>query len=207
MCGLFGWVGDADPVMARRISELASTRGPHAHGWVARKGEQIVSHAIGPLKPRAGELPMAADRLIGHARLATTGSGSWSRLEDAQPLQAAAGGVAVAHNGNVYDVDGQASLFQVRLETGNDSELILRLLSREIAAPAADPVRSLTWVIRSLMPENPYALLVLLPDGSLLAARRRLPLYRLQVDGKVTYVCSRDPGSGVNLPENKVVEL
>jgi amidophosphoribosyltransferase len=86
---------------------------------------------------------------IGHTRYSTTGS---SRAENAQPLvvNSDLGSLALAHNGNLVNVDevrAQVEARGVRPRTSTDSELIAHLIA---TAPGDDWLSRMRGVLRTL---------------------------------------------------------
>ncbi len=167
MCGLFGYVGpgDPDPAALHLVAELAARRGPHAWG-IAWEDERGIGFHKEPrsYSKRAVNLPgpaVHARRLIGHCRLSTSGPPT-DNLNN-QPMLTP--GVAVVHNGNVYQHRAWASLYSVELATDCDSELLAHLLGRHGAAAALGVAGT-----------TPYALMAI-HAGRLLVARSAQPLF------------------------------
>ncbi len=95
---------------------------------------------------------------IGHVRYSTQGS---SLLKNAQPLESIhrSGHVAVAHNGNLTNTKKLRTLLRERgisFTTTSDSEVILRLLTKDIHRGVEEAVRRMTGMV-----EGAYALVVL----------------------------------------------
>ena len=104
---------------------------------------------------------------IGHVRYSTQGS---SLLKNAQPLESIhrSGHVAVAHNGNLTNSKNLRSLLKdrgVSFTTTSDTEVILKLLAREIHRGIVKAVKVMTGAV-----EGSYAL-VILADNELIGVR------------------------------------
>lgn len=194
MCGLYGFHRRAaapDGALLRHLAALAGTRGPHAHGQATQAGRVV---GLGPLDP--AQLSTPVDSVIGHARLAT--SGAADDLTCAQPLHV--GALFVAHNGTVPAAAFHALRHAVTLTTGSDSEVLARLLAR---APHPSGWPS---VLDLLTPGVPLALLALLPEGGMIAARRGHPLHALRRP-EGTYLCSLPFDGSLPLPDQTVTHL
>lgn len=75
MCGIFGFTGARDPLLAGRMAELLGHRGPDDRGWAETPGATL-----------------------GAARLAIVGVGNGR-----QPLRSEDGGVVLVANGEIYN--------------------------------------------------------------------------------------------------------
>jgi amidophosphoribosyltransferase len=147
---------------------------------------------------------------IGHTRYSTTGS---SRSENAQPLIASGdlGSLALAHNGNLVNVDAlraEIDALGVVPRTSTDSELVAHLIAR---APGE------TWLerIRQTLPrlEGAYCLTLLVRD-QLFVVRdpygiRPLALGRLEGGGWVvaSETCALDTARATFIREVEPGEL
>lgn len=202
MCGLYGFVATGtrgpDPLVLSAAAQRAQTRGPHASGY------SVWPAAAPPFDfrtPGAVNLKQLTDLardariVVGHARLATSGSSeSWRDPTQNQPLVVA--GLALAHNGNVPDYREIDERLDVSGRLTNvDSETILLVVAQYQARDPESPLgEHVVAALRELRPVSPLALIV--SDGrELVAARRgtdRLeahPLHLLQRPEGV-YLCS-----------------
>lgn len=171
MCGLFGFIGNAlDPEVIVKAFESAKDRGPD--GWSYFDGKERISFVDSKdlLKGLAGK-----KLVLGHCRLATSGS-----VAVQQPI--IRGSNAIAHNGNVPCYAQACDRLGITLETGCDTELILRLLEQ---------AETINCVIKSLS-LSAYAIAALV-DGSLYLTASRLPLFVLESSNGL-YWCSKKLG-------------
>jgi len=186
-CGVFGIWGseDAAAVTALGLHALQH-RGQEAAGITSRHGLHFHSHrAMGRVgdifagKSKAVE-KLPGEAAIGHVRYATTGE---TALRNVQPLFAdlAAGGFAVAHNGNISnalflraEMNRRGSIFQ----STSDTEVIIHLVAtstyRDLLDRFIDALRRV---------EGAYSL-VCLTDEGLIACRDPLGIRPL-VMGKL----------------------
>lgn len=213
MCGLFGFVGAADPnpedVLA--VMREAGRRGPHAYGyaWIdaaadtaqtgmplngaeaASRGPHVVT-ARGSITQHLSAVSGAlrGKRLfIGQCRLVTSGPARDARNN--QPL--VAGSIALAHNGNVYNADAILETHGLRARTRNDSEALAQLIAPEIV-PLSSPTVTIADRVRAALhlmyPCSPTALLVLSAEGIVAA---RWPA-RADMPGHPLYLWHRPEG-------------
>ena len=167
-CGVFGAIGaqDASAITALGLHALQH-RGQEAAGITSFDGQEFysrrglghvaenfsTSHAI-------AELPgmMAA----GHVRYSTTGG---SGLRNVQPLYAdlAAGGFAVAHNGNISnartlreELVRKGAIFQ----STSDTEVIIHLVATSRYPTTIDRLIDALRLV-----EGAYSLIVMTPEG------------------------------------------
>lgn len=192
MCGIFGFIGPApDKALIAELARKAGRRGPHACGWAVRTASGLfeIERRAGSLASYAERIPMGS-AIIGHSRLATTGGGSYKNLDDAQPLTLPGAQpfaqYAFVHNGVAGIECGEP------LDTGNDSEALLRLALRSGLAAA----------VGALPTREPYAVIFAGTFG-LHAARRGLPLY-CRADKSGAYLCSVIFAGAAALPEGEV---
>lgn len=176
MCGIFYYAGTPDPRLIRHGLTLAATRGPHAHGIATPDG---VTRRTTILTARAAQTVCASPPpwMLAHCRLATTAPRSQDAETDVQPITRNA--VILAHNGTIPDWTGKARRLHVTMRTGCDSELLAAIAAHSDLADAT-----------TLLDENPYAIILIRPDGTAQARRRRLPLHIVRTRG-CTYICSR----------------
>ncbi|MBI1392262.1 MAG: amidophosphoribosyltransferase [Alphaproteobacteria bacterium] len=172
-CGVFGVIGvpEAGPIAALGLHALQH-RGQEAAGIAAVDGETFRSERhLGLVSDNFSEADtldrLTGDGAVGHTRYATQGD---TLLRNVQPLYADldAGGIAIAHNGNLSN----ARTLKSRLvregcifQSTSDSELFLQLTARSRGASIEDRfVASLDAV------EGAYATVVLTKDA-LIGAR------------------------------------
>lgn len=200
MCGLFGYAGlyPAKLESLLHVAELASTRGPHSHGWTfVNRHQQFAGYrAPGPLSESLDTLRFVAETyepkcIIGHSRLATTGTyaGGDPKIDDTMPFLS--GRVAVVHNGNVRDYVRIAREWKIDLDTGCDSEVVAHILDRHRAV-APDLHTAMKSTIQAIDDARPFALIAITEDLEIVGAHRELPLYVANAD-EGTYFCSRRP--------------
>lgn len=183
MCGLFGFIGQsADVDLVRRLALLAAQRGPDSWGmWIHRQGggEQIMVHYHRKLDPKHLDNIDHCDMIIGHCRLATSGS-----IGVIQPL--ACGSLVIAHNGNFYDVDRIRPTLPTEPKTDCDSEVLG--LAIEAGARRTSLLRSVLSVMANRLKCSPTAFLVA-TTKRLVAFTEGLPLFELRnIEG--VYFCS-----------------
>ena len=136
-CGVFGIWGHPEAAALTALGLHAlQHRGQEAAGIVTFDGQQFwVERHIGLVgdnftKPSVMER-LKGDRAIGHNRYSTTGGAA---LRNVQPLFAefAAGGFAVAHNGNITNVATLQRKLQRRgsiFQSTSDTEAIIHLIA------------------------------------------------------------------------------
>lgn len=191
MCGIFAYQG---PAASRSLLPLiageAARRGPHGHGWVilAPGADPVVHRQLGPLNGDSNLLARIrpdATTVLGHARLATQGAAP-ADPDGLQPLGYA--GHWLAHNGNVYNPAELAPGRHV-----SDSAAVLAAYAA--ARDRLDPAAALRLVMTRARTE---ASVVLVADaaGTLVAAKRHLPLFVLSTAHVGVYLSSRQfPGA------------
>ena len=186
-CGVFGiWNGEAASAVVALGLHALQHRGQEAAGITSRHDHHFHSHrALG----RVGDIfggksdavtALLGDAAIGHVRYATTGE---TALRNVQPLFAelAAGGFAVAHNGNISnalflraELNRRGSIFQ----STSDTEVLIHLVAtstyRDLLDRFIDALRRV---------EGAYSL-VCLTDEGLIACRDPLG-FRPLVMGKL----------------------
>ena len=196
MCGLFGYAGlyEADRASLKHLAELAATRGPHSHGWdwIDQNGGWEGYRGPGPATESLFSLEnLTTKTIVGHSRLATTGTyaGGSPKLDDTMPFRA--GEVSIVHNGNVREYVRIAREWKVDLDTGCDSEIIAHILDRH-RAMADDLYEAIARTIQAVDDGRPFALIAITSDGEIAGAHRELPLYVANAD-EGTYFCSRRP--------------
>ena len=101
MCGIAGFVGDADPAFTSRALETLSTRGPDGGGYLDRGGVHLLHRRLAILD------------------LTPTG---------AQPMESIDGAIAISYNGELYNYDELRDLVAangLRPRGTSDTEIIL----------------------------------------------------------------------------------
>jgi amidophosphoribosyltransferase len=187
-CGVFGIFGhpEAAAITALGLHALQH-RGQEAAGITSFDGERFYSERrlglVGDHFSRASTIErLPGNAAIGHVRYATTGA---TILRNVQPLFAelAAGGLAVAHNGNLTNgltlrreliADGAIC------QSTSDTEVVLLLTARSRKAKIVDRFVEALWRI-----EGAYAL-VALTNKKIIGARDPLgirPLVLGELDG------------------------
>jgi len=187
-CGVFGILGhpEAAAITALGLHALQH-RGQEAAGITSFDGERFHSERrlglVGDHFSRAATIErLPGNAAIGHVRYATTGA---TILRNVQPLFAelAAGGLAVAHNGNLTNgltlrreliADGAIC------QSTSDTEVVLLLTARSRKAKIVDRFVEALWRI-----EGAYAL-VALTNKKIIGARDPLgirPLVLGELDG------------------------
>lgn len=137
MCGIAGVVSSTRRELGPLLREMLHTlhhRGPDGAGYV-----------IGSVCERKPELEALnfdgkKDTMaLGHVRLAITGGRA-----GVQPFQSERGRLSLLHNGEIYnfrelagELDGDYSV-----ETGSDSEVLLRLIEKEYAGNLAEALQT-----------------------------------------------------------------
>lgn len=193
MCGLFGFISSSgrppNPRSLRLAAERASARGPHAHGWAI---PGMPTHrALGELKPDT--LPTSHTRILGHARLAT--SGCLDDLAATQPI--GVDGHHLVHNGTAE------TLHADHPHAASDTAA-LALVYAAYRLGGRRPSDALAAVTARLT--TPYALAVADSGGAMLVARVRLPL-NVMYQQEGLYFSSGPLPHAEPIPEHKVVQL
>lgn len=136
-CGVFGIFGHPEaPALTALGLHALQHRGQEAAGIVTFDGEQFhIERHIGLVgdnftKPQVMER-LKGDRAIGHNRYSTAGGAA---IRNVQPLFAefAAGGFAVAHNGNITNAAALQRRLQRRgsiFQSTSDTEVIIHLIA------------------------------------------------------------------------------
>jgi amidophosphoribosyltransferase len=137
MCGVFGILGHPEASNLAYLGLHAlQHRGQESAGIVASDGERFHAHRSMGLV-QAGFTPrdlaaLPGDRAIGHVRYSTAGG---SHLRNAQPfaVEYARGSLAVAHNGNLTNIDQLRERVEVKgaiFQSGSDTEAIVHLIAQ-----------------------------------------------------------------------------
>jgi amidophosphoribosyltransferase len=174
-CGVFGVWAPGERVanlvfyglyaLQHRGQESAGMAVADGHGMLVYKDMGLVSQVFDEttLQTLQGHLA------IGHTRYSTTGSSRWENAQPAFKTNAAGGGLALAHNGNLTNTAGLVERLGLRTPShaaaSSDTEVVAELLARE-----SD--RSLEAAIVRIMPllEGAYSL-VLMDDRTVYGVR------------------------------------
>lgn len=142
MCGIVGYVGarDATPIIFEGLKRLEYRGYDSAGVAVIENGKIEVRREAGKLD-RLGRLlaehPVSGPTGIGHTRWATHGE---PNARNAHPHLGASGEVVVVHNGiveNFIDLKDELSAEGVEFQSDTDSEIIVQLVDRYLAAGAS----------------------------------------------------------------------
>jgi amidophosphoribosyltransferase len=167
-CGIFGVLGtrDASAITALGLHALQH-RGQEAVGITSFDGQEFYSRrGIGHVAANFSSVEAIAElpgmMASGHVRYSTTGG---SGLRNVQPLFAdlAAGGFAIAHNGNISnaitlkrDLVNKGAIFQ----STSDTEVIIHLV-----ATSRYPTLLDRFVDALRLVEGAYSLICMTPEG------------------------------------------
>jgi amidophosphoribosyltransferase len=191
-CGVFGiWGAESASGFVALGLHALQHRGQEAAGIVSFDGTQFhahraMGHVAGNFDRQDVIQRLAGSVAIGHNRYSTTGE---TALRNVQPLFAelAAGGFAVAHNGNLSNsmalrdrLVKRGSIFQ----STSDTEVIIHLAA---TSKYEAPVDRLVDALKQV--EGAYSLLCLTPDG-LIACRDPLgirPLVMGELNGATIF--------------------
>ncbi|MCW3837915.1 amidophosphoribosyltransferase [Sphingomonas canadensis] len=191
-CGIFGVSGGEGAAALTALGLHAlQHRGQEAAGITsyddrAFHTHRAMGHVAGNFDRKEIMDPLAGDSAIGHVRYATTGD---SAMRNVQPLYAelAAGGFAIAHNGNISnasrlrrDLISTGSIFQ----STSDTEVIIHLV-----ATSRQPTLIDRFIDALKQIEGAYSLVCLTGDG-LIACRDPLgirPLVMGEREGAVIF--------------------
>jgi glutamine phosphoribosylpyrophosphate amidotransferase len=209
MCGIFAINGTYGRELAEKLAALAATRGPHSHGWayLGPDWELPVGYrALGPLDAKAikEHLPDGSTAILGHARLATSGSASVTRQDDVQPIRGHGGrGFWLAHNGVVNH--SVVADFAPAMRTTNDSEAIAILMGGCLDDCGVHRQRALACALAHAA-RGPGVAVALFDDGQIVASRvGRLPLHvRVAPDGSLA-ACSRPFDGSFELGDGQTI--
>ncbi len=167
-CGVFGAINAADASALTALGLHAlQHRGQEAAGITSFNGEEFFSrrglgHVAENFSSSDAIAEMPGFMAAGHVRYSTTGGAG---LRNVQPLYAdlAAGGFAVAHNGNISnaltlrnDLVRRGAIFQ----STSDTEVIIHLV-----ATSRYPTMIDRLVDALRMVEGAYSLIVMTPEG------------------------------------------
>ena len=166
-CGVFGIFGHADaPTLTALGLQALQHRGQEAAGIVSSDGRQFYAERRMGLVGDNFTKPSVMKRLsgnnaIGHVRYSTTGE---TVLRNVQPLFAdlAAGGFALAHNGNLTnaltlrrELEKSGAIFQ----STSDTETILHLIARSLKQSTVERIIDALFEV-----EGAYALIGIAND-------------------------------------------
>src|SRR4051812_41072340 len=136
MCGVFGVRAPSRDVARLTYFGLHALqhRGQESAGIAVSDGGRLTAlRDLGLVTQVFDERTLSGlrgDLAIGHTRYSTTGANAWA---NAQPLlhHGRARTVAVAHNGNVVNVEALRVRAQARLGSTSDSEVIAALVAND----------------------------------------------------------------------------
>ncbi|MFN3510157.1 MAG: amidophosphoribosyltransferase, partial [Tsuneonella troitsensis] len=167
-CGVFGAIGapDASTVTALGLHALQH-RGQEAAGITSFDGQEFYSrrgtgHVAENFSSQEALAELPGIMAAGHVRYSTTGG---SGLRNVQPLYAdlAAGGFAVAHNGNISNAQTlrdelvrKGAIFQ----STSDTEVIIHLVATSRYPTTIDRLIDALRLV-----EGAYSLIVMTPEG------------------------------------------
>ncbi|MDZ4308018.1 amidophosphoribosyltransferase [Allopontixanthobacter sp.] len=167
-CGVFGVINAADAAAVTALGLHAlQHRGQEAAGITSYDGQEFYSrrgtgHVAENFSSSEAIAELPGFMAAGHVRYSTTGGAG---LRNVQPLYAdlAAGGFAVAHNGNISNAGtlrselvGRGAIFQ----STSDTEVIIHLV-----ATSRYPTMIDRLVDALRMVEGAYSLIVMTPEG------------------------------------------
>lgn len=167
-CGVFGAINAADAAAATALGLHAlQHRGQEATGIVSFDGSDFyqrrgIGHVAENFSSSEAIAELPGFMAAGHVRYSTTGG---SGLRNIQPLYAdlAAGGFAVAHNGNIsnagtlrQELVSKGAIFQ----STSDTEVIIHLVATSRYPTMIDRLIDALRLI-----EGAYALVVMTPEG------------------------------------------
>lgn len=167
-CGVFGAVNAADAAAATALGLHAlQHRGQEAAGIISFDGSEFyqrrgIGHVAENFSSSEAIAELPGFMAAGHVRYSTTGG---SGLRNIQPLYAdlAAGGFAVAHNGNIsnagtlrQELVSKGAIFQ----STSDTEVIIHLVATSRYPTMIDRLIDALRLI-----EGAYALVVMTPEG------------------------------------------
>ncbi|HEY8603001.1 amidophosphoribosyltransferase [Tsuneonella suprasediminis] len=182
-CGVFGAIGapDASTVTALGLHALQH-RGQEAAGICSFDGAEFYSrrglgHVAENFSTQEALAELPGTMAAGHVRYSTTGG---SGLRNVQPLYAelAAGGFAVAHNGNFSNAQTLRDELVAKgaiFHSTSDTEVIIHLVATSRYPTTIDRLIDALRLV-----EGAYALIVLTPEG-LIACRDPLGIRPLQM--------------------------
>ena len=167
-CGVFGAINATDAAATTALGLHAlQHRGQEAAGITSFDGSQFCSlrgqgHVAENFSSQDAIDQLPGTMAAGHVRYSTTGG---SGLRNVQPLYAdlAAGGFAVAHNGNISnartlreELVGRGSIFQ----STSDTEVIIHLVATSRYPTVTDRLIDALRLV-----EGAYSLIVMTPEG------------------------------------------
>ncbi|MXO73760.1 amidophosphoribosyltransferase [Altererythrobacter aerius] len=167
-CGVFGAIGSPDAAALTALGLHAlQHRGQEAAGITSFDGREFYSlrgtgHVAENFSAQDAIASLPGIMASGHVRYSTTGG---SGLRNVQPLYAdlAAGGFAVAHNGNIsnagtlrQELVGKGAIFQ----STSDTEVIIHLVATSRYPTTIDRLVDALRLV-----EGAYSLIVMTPEG------------------------------------------
>ncbi len=169
-CGIVGIAANKSvaPYIYYALQALQH-RGQESAGIVTLDGKfEFRSHKAMGLVDSVFD-PEAIERLrghqgIGHVRYSTS-AGSTEDAAQPQLVMGAAGGIALAHNGNIPNTDHLRDELAAKgwaFYTGNDTEVVVRLLANKITKHGGDVPAALKEVMTAL--EGAYCFTIMVGD-------------------------------------------
>ena len=150
MCGIAGYIGvSKNPALtfklASRLFERLEARGTDASGFYGSEGDTIHYHKQ-PIRsalyvrsePWKALTEKNCQMLIMHARGASQGMGPPDDNKNNHPFLNQEQTLALIHNGRVTDVEYAALRKKYEVETGCDSEILMRIIVGADVAKAAE---------------------------------------------------------------------
>jgi asparagine synthetase B (glutamine-hydrolysing) len=195
MCGIFAYAGVTapDPELLRAAAAGATARGPHGWGFASLEG---IHRRLGPARLEDLKLVERSTTILGHARLATFGA-----HDDEQGLQPIVvrdwktmHTHLVAHNGNCYNAEELYPLALDQAPLPSDSwHLAYRYA--QLRATIDQPGQAFGTLLAEAHMDAFALVIIDGPTGTLMAARRRLPLHQLLLDDAAYWSSRPLPGS------------
>src|ERR671923_517076 len=138
-CGLFGVWAPGEEVAKLIFFGLYALqhRGQESAGIAVGDGSGVlVNKDVGLVSQVFDEATLATLQghlAIGHTRYSTTGGSRWENAQPAFKTNAAGGGIALGHNGNLTNTAALAAEVGARPRAGgsSDTDVIAELLARE----------------------------------------------------------------------------
>ena len=169
-CGVVGIAGSADvaPLIYYALQSLQH-RGQESCGITALDGKfEMKTHKAMGLVDQVFDpaviKKLRGHKAIGHTRYSTSAG---STEENAQPqvVMSGAGGIALAHNGNIPNTSHLMDELKAKgwaFYSGNDTEVTVRVLANQLAKHNGDHVAAITATMPQL--EGAYAFALLMGD-------------------------------------------
>jgi asparagine synthetase B (glutamine-hydrolysing) len=165
VCGIAAFIGPSEGFF--EVMNHAARRGPDGWGIYGAKGGQIkfIQRQLGPWRGLHPSDLGGCDLGIAHFRLAT-----FANANDPRALQpfVRSTGIALAHNGNIYNHAELRTRFKLVTNSDSDSEVLAALVNK--FAPEIGLEAALDRALGLMDPLKPYAVAV--TDGRQLVIRR-----------------------------------